>query len=201
VSDQGGLPLVPTLCTVKTEEYVLTRRLYLYTSTKMKPDVSSFIEFATGKTAWPIVESVNLVSLDPTPRENCGRAGHSQDYTDFTRNKTRLATNFHFVPKSDRLDTKAHLSMRYLADLLSVSKYHNLMLLGFTDDRGSYEHNKQLAVTRSTAVRDELSRTLLRSGVRVSIDEPRGLGAQDFLAPNDTPEGRERNRRVEVWVY
>jgi phosphate transport system substrate-binding protein len=203
LSEQGVEARKPTLCTVKTEEYLLARRLYLYTSTRPTPPVAHFIQFVTSKEAWPAVTEVGLVNMDPTPIPGCNTQGrHSEAWRFLTLNATRLLTNFTFVPNSSTLDTKAHLALGYVVGVLSTPEYadRKLLLIGYADSRGSHDQNKVLSIQRAAAVSKLLGRELARGGSSVTIDEIEGLGAQDFIASNDTPEGMQKNRRVEVWV-
>jgi phosphate transport system substrate-binding protein len=206
LSDQDVQARVPSVCTIKTEEYLLTRRLYLYTSTRMEGEVPRFITFATSRQAWPIESEAGVMSLDPRPLLNCNAAGavqHSQAWRKLTRGARRLLVNFHFLPGSDRLDNEAYLSMDYFIPLLTSPGFgqkQKLVLIGYADGRGSARENQRLSEDRATAVWKELSARLESAGLGGMLDRPTGLGAQDFLATNDTPEGRERNRRVEVWL-
>jgi phosphate transport system substrate-binding protein len=67
-------------------------------------------------------------------------------------------------------------------------------LLGFSDSSGDTQANLALSQERAKRVADELT----SRGVEVaSVD---GLGDQMPVGSNDTPAGRLRNRRVEVWI-
>src|SRR5690349_18496863 len=70
----------------------------------------------------------------------------------------------------------------------------NLQIEGHTDSVGSDEFNQQLSERRAGSVRDFLA----EQGVPVSTITARGLGKTQPVATNDTPEGRQRNRRVEL---
>jgi OOP family OmpA-OmpF porin len=65
---------------------------------------------------------------------------------------------------------------------------------GFTDSTGSDELNDRLSLERAEAV----STYLASHGVKLSRLKTRGFGKEFEIAPNDTPEGRARNRRTEV---
>ncbi len=65
---------------------------------------------------------------------------------------------------------------------------------GHTDATGSAEANRALSQQRALAVRD----ALIRFGVAPSRITAIGYGEDYPIAPNDTPEGRARNRRVEL---
>jgi len=72
----------------------------------------------------------------------------------------------------------------------------NLQVEGHTDSVGSDEFNQQLSERRAGSVRD----FLVQQGVREAAVSSRGFGKTQPVATNDTPEGRQRNRRVELVV-
>ena len=67
---------------------------------------------------------------------------------------------------------------------------------GHTDSVGSDEFNQALSERRAQAVRDYL----VQQGATDSMITFRGLGKTQPIASNDTPDGRQRNRRVELVV-
>jgi outer membrane protein OmpA-like peptidoglycan-associated protein len=71
-----------------------------------------------------------------------------------------------------------------------------LQIEGHTDSVGSDEFNQQLSEQRAGSVRDFLA----QQGVSASAMTARGFGKTQPVATNDTPEGRQRNRRVEIVV-
>jgi outer membrane protein OmpA-like peptidoglycan-associated protein len=64
---------------------------------------------------------------------------------------------------------------------------------GHTDSDGSDEYNKTLSQDRADAV----MKFLVDAGVEESRMEAVGFGEEKPIAPNDSPEGKEKNRRVE----
>ena len=72
----------------------------------------------------------------------------------------------------------------------------NLQIEGHTDSVGSDEYNQELSELRAATVRD----FLVQQGVPGSSVTARGFGKTQPVASNDTPEGRQRNRRVELVV-
>jgi outer membrane protein OmpA-like peptidoglycan-associated protein len=72
----------------------------------------------------------------------------------------------------------------------------NLQVEGHTDSVGSDEYNQVLSQQRASAVRD----FLVEQGVAAASVSARGFGKTQPVATNDTPEGRQRNRRVELVV-
>jgi outer membrane protein OmpA-like peptidoglycan-associated protein len=65
---------------------------------------------------------------------------------------------------------------------------------GHTDSTGSDQTNRSLSLQRAISVRDYL----VSQGVAASTVEVAGLGPDQPVAGNDTPEGRAQNRRVEI---
>jgi outer membrane protein OmpA-like peptidoglycan-associated protein len=72
----------------------------------------------------------------------------------------------------------------------------NLQIEGHTDSVGSDDFNQQLSERRADSVRDFLA----EQGVPGSAISARGFGKTQPVASNDTAEGRQRNRRVELVV-
>ncbi len=74
----------------------------------------------------------------------------------------------------------------------------SVTITGYTDDVGEDDYNEKLATERAQAVEKVLAR------VRIDLDlTAEGRGAADPVAPNakggeDNPEGRAKNRRVEI---
>jgi phosphate transport system substrate-binding protein len=80
----------------------------------------------------------------------------------------------------------------YLA--MPPNRARRLLLLGFADNQGAESANEGISRLRAEAV----ARVLKQRGVVPAATE--GFGSALPIAPNTTPEGREKNRRVEVWV-
>ena len=69
-------------------------------------------------------------------------------------------------------------------------------IVGHTDDRGAREHNVELSRRRADAVKEHL----VSRGIDAGRIESRGEGPDAPLATNDTEEGRQKNRRIELRV-
>jgi len=68
---------------------------------------------------------------------------------------------------------------------------------GHTDNVGTAEYNQRLSEQRAETV----THYLTAAGVpRTSIAEVRGLGESQPIASNETSQGRQRNRRVEILI-
>jgi OOP family OmpA-OmpF porin len=83
-----------------------------------------------------------------------------------------------------------------LADFLKQHPARNLLIEGHTDSVGSDEFNLALSEKRANAVRDQL----VGKGIAAERITPMGYGKKYPVANNDTPAGRQQNRRVEVVI-
>jgi outer membrane protein OmpA-like peptidoglycan-associated protein len=68
------------------------------------------------------------------------------------------------------------------------------MLIGFADSIGTREVNLALSKRRAQAVADQMQ----QEGINPVLVT--GFGQELPVADNSTPEGQEKNRRVEVWL-
>jgi OOP family OmpA-OmpF porin len=67
-------------------------------------------------------------------------------------------------------------------------------IAGYADSSGSEAFNMQLTQRRAESVR----RYLIAGGIESYRLVAKGYGEADPIASNDTPEGRAKNRRVEL---
>jgi outer membrane protein OmpA-like peptidoglycan-associated protein len=88
--------------------------------------------------------------------------------------------------------------LRKLADVLrGHHEAYRVEIEGHTDAYGSDDYNVKLSQERADAVRDELQ----QAGVDPErIASTRGVGSACPVASNDTREGRQLNRRVEIII-
>jgi outer membrane protein OmpA-like peptidoglycan-associated protein len=87
-----------------------------------------------------------------------------------------------------------------LTAVMNVLREHTelggVLVEGHTDRIGDAAFNKELSQRRAQAVR----RWLTEHGVEAARLLDAGFGAERPVDTNDTPEGRQRNRRVEFHV-
>jgi outer membrane protein OmpA-like peptidoglycan-associated protein len=86
--------------------------------------------------------------------------------------------------------------LNQFATSLNQNAVTTINIIGHTDSTGSDAINNPLSVDRAEAARDYLvSRGVARN--RISTD---GRGAREPIADNNTQQGRDKNRRVEIYV-
>jgi outer membrane protein OmpA-like peptidoglycan-associated protein len=83
-----------------------------------------------------------------------------------------------------------------VASILKTKTQANAMVEGHTDNVGGAALNQQLSVRRANAVRD----ALVKQGVPAARVQAQGFGLSKPIADNATPEGRQANRRTDIFV-
>ncbi len=101
-----------------------------------------------------------------------------------------------FDTGSSTLKPGAREKLAKISGILLAHPGLTLQIEGHTDSVGSDEFNQQLSERRADTVRDFLA----EQGVPASSISARGFGKTQPVATNDTAEGRQRNRRVELVV-
>lgn len=71
-----------------------------------------------------------------------------------------------------------------------------LQIDGHTDATGTPEYNMELSERRAKRVKDYL----VERGLKVAEISTKGYGLTKPVAVNNTPEGRQKNRRVEIII-
>jgi outer membrane protein OmpA-like peptidoglycan-associated protein len=96
---------------------------------------------------------------------------------------------------SATLTTDARESLSKVAGILQVTEGYQISIEGHTDSIGSPEINQELSQQRAQNVREYLIERGLSPERIVSVE---GLGPDRPVADNQTAEGRQQNRRVEI---
>ncbi|MGB2130084.1 MAG: substrate-binding domain-containing protein [Marinobacterium sp.] len=194
--EAGALPVFPTTFTISTEDYPLTRRLYMYEpmTLALNSPAHRFISFVTSEEGQEIVRKTGFISQNIQRIQPVLSDALPQEYLDLTRGNSRLSLNFRFNSGTFELDNKAQRDLERVIRFFEQHPGQQVFLIGFSDSTGGAGHNRNLSLKRAQVVRDQL----LSRGINVA--EVHGLGALAPVASNATSTGRERNRRVEVWI-
>lgn len=88
-------------------------------------------------------------------------------------------------------------NLQELADNLRNYGRTDVLIIGHTDATGPDSYNQQLSERRAASAANYLEQL----GIAPERVSTRGMGERDPVATNDTEEGRQLNRRVEVVIY
>lgn len=97
---------------------------------------------------------------------------------------------------SDELKPEAQKAVSRVAGFLIALDNREVLVEGYTDDIGEAEYNLGLSKRRADAVRAALVGNQVAPS-RILAD---GYGANFPIADNETDEGRQKNRRVEIII-
>jgi outer membrane protein OmpA-like peptidoglycan-associated protein len=100
-----------------------------------------------------------------------------------------------FDTASDRIRPESTPTLKEMGTMLKEHPELKLVIEGHTDNVGMAASNQALSEKRAEAVRKYLVETY---GVDKDRLQAKGFGASKPAAGNDTPEGRQQNRRVEL---
>lgn len=211
ISD-GGPAFAPSPNNVRSESYPISRRLFLYVRPETMQDnatVAALIAFAKSPAAYEIVEDLGYVSLremgvgglDPrnAPSEPLvceDNAPETQAYRVATRSADRLDSVIRFLPGSNALDSLARDDVGRAAAAIRValSAGRTVTLVGHSDGQGDADINRRLAMQRAATIREAFETQGLL-GLQME-----SAGERCPVASNDTAQGRQSNRRVEIWI-
>jgi phosphate transport system substrate-binding protein len=206
VSDGSSPALGPTELAVVTEDYPICRRLLLYDWGDPGSLVNAFIRYVTSKPGQAVVTQSPFVELTPRVFPVVPPANAPLTYKKITSSYSRIGLSFHYSgaqgtadkEMDSQLDNLARVNVVRLRTFLAQhgGTGDDILLIGFADNFEGRSPGKHLARRRA-----EIVATQLRAiGVIVPSENIRDLGSAIPVASNDNPDGRSKNRRVEVWV-
>lgn len=157
---------------------------------------------------------VQVVALNGAPRTDCGVDSDRDGVPDSAdkcpgtpegqavdskgcpvENKDPLSLKgVNFENDSAKLTPNSDLILNTAADALKANPDSNVEVAGYTDANGQTDYNIKLSQERAESVRQYL----ISKGVDASRLTAKGYGESSPVGSNDTNDGREANRRVEL---
>jgi len=194
VSDGPAQAFRPSTMTVATEDYALSRRLYIYSPTEItNPYAAEFLQFSQGLAGQKIVSSEGFISQNVEAMQVPLTEDVPEDYRSLVNGAKRLSVNFRFKEGSATLDNKAQKDILRLVHYMQQHPESELVLIGFGDKRKNAGRSQLLSKLRAMAVRRELAR------LGIYPDVSKGYGDYNPVAAFERG-GATKNRRVEVWL-
>ena len=137
-----------------------------------------------------------LVQIDGEVVTEGTRKAVLQEYLDGIYGAEHLPFVFRFQSSSLDPDQKALQDVDRVAALMKnpANASKAVILVGFSDSVGDYESNLAVARKRAEAVAGKLQAKGVRNVIVLAA------GEEGAVEPNESRLGRERNRRVEIWL-
>jgi phosphate transport system substrate-binding protein len=178
-ADADLLPVRPTQDQIIRGAYPLYKDLYLFTRGTPTGLVADFLRFVESPAGQEVVDEQRLVPLFLRPER--------------MDDPRPLRETIHFDPGSSAPDQRSMARLNLLVQELRERKLSHVVLEGYTDDQEPDAY--RLSEQRATTVRQLLATELPDLYFEII---PRGPKAP--LAPNETPFGRQVNRRVQIYL-
>lgn len=203
---------------IKTDEYPLGRRLYMYTTPGRAPNPATreFLQFILSPEGQVAVAAAGFADLavgratEAYGGERLDAVRDAQDggrvrirpadtraFEEATAAANRLSITFRFQAGTNNLDSRAEADLVRLGELMKLPGYERsqVVLVGFSGSTGDYGENRILSKERAEAIRAKL---VADFGIKdvTSI----GVGPAAAVACNLDPAMASLNQRVEVWL-
>lgn len=107
-----------------------------------------------------------------------------------------LAQSIFFKTNSDAIQGISQSNLNQIVGLMNQFSSSSFIVAGHTDSVGNADYNKSLSQKRAQAVVNYL----IQKGIQPSQLVAIGYGEEIPIAPNNTAQGREQNRRVEIKI-
>jgi phosphate transport system substrate-binding protein len=203
---------LPSEFTIQSMVYPLAFQLTMGSNTNYAPrtakDLQAFAQTPAGQTILTKAGLIPLIGKHIDSSHRGKRFGDAiasadadvglsalKDFKTFSDSAIRLATTLYFADNGRDLDDRSSKMLGALSAHLSSDAYagKTILAVGFSDSVGGANANQTISLTRARHVQ------ALLSELNVSSDAF-GFGEVAPIGCNDSPYGRSKNKRVEIWV-
>ncbi|MDA3892927.1 MAG: OmpA family protein [Salinivirgaceae bacterium] len=154
----------------------------------------------TTPSAYYYIDNVEVIEYNDTLQLDCDGLVNKVPLAfkgELNRDTKWVLKNLYFdVDKAIILEESFYELDQLAAEMKSKVNY-KINICGHTDNTGTADHNQQLSENRALAVRNYL----LNKGISKFRMSFKGFGDTQPIAENNTKEGKQLNRRVEIEVF
>jgi outer membrane protein OmpA-like peptidoglycan-associated protein len=100
----------------------------------------------------------------------------------------------YFPQNNVKLTEDAKKELENVYEVMKANPSLKVKIVGHADGIGSESYNKHVAKRRAESVRQ----FLISKGISKKRMTAVGMGKEAPVAPNDSPDGRAKNRRVDI---
>lgn len=210
-----GITSAASPFSVKSEEYTLGQRLYLYTRPGELAETSQkFISYVMSGAADSAFRETGYVDFSIERQsqtaerkrrlfdglESTAENNLANELREQLEEFDRLSTTIRFDSGSFDLGLKETNDISRMASYLAALPFAaNVELVGFADSEGRFSGNARLSAQRAETVAEAFRSAGLANAPDVEI-VTRGYGELAPIACNSEAQGRSINRRVEIWI-
>jgi phosphate transport system substrate-binding protein len=194
----GGEAVPPERFSSATEDYPLSRRLYIYVPDRALDGLGGDLaRFAVQPAGQRIVDEIGFVGQEIQLQRVAIPTSAPRNYREFVDGAFRASMNFRFEAGQPVLDSKSERDLQRLIEFMGSERGRsmNVMLMGFADPS---ETMRYFSVTLSMERADYVAALLNRAGI--PVHRTRGFGDALTLAEGTGASSSAKNRRVEVWL-
>ena len=160
--------------------------------------VGAAIGGAVGTTAGVIIGKKMDKAAEEAAKIENAKVETIEDINGLKAVKVTFDSGILFDFNSSALRQEAKDALTKFGKILVENPTMDLAVLGHTDNVGSLEANKKVSLARAQSVADYL---VAQGATKSQMKTVEGRDYSMPVASNDTPEGRQLNRRVEVYMY
>nr|MBN2276654.1 OmpA family protein [candidate division Zixibacteria bacterium] len=135
--------------------------------------------------------------LDDCPQSQPGLPVNKSGCLDLTIFEKPMILNIKYYSGSFEFDRETKVILDDVVKMLLRAPDIKVEINGYTDNIGTDEANRQLSQKRANRVRDYL----VEQGIDTKRLIANGKGETNSITSNDTREGRQKNRRVELVFF
>jgi phosphate transport system substrate-binding protein len=209
-ADEEDHGFIPNQRTVNSEDYLISRRLFLYSATwgdayvqSRQSTINDFISFVKkGNNSQNTIEEIGFIALKPEMEPvNCeGFGDNTANFSNFCsalqHPALRFTTSIKFEPGSLHFDSKAFTDLENIASILSQPEYENakVYVLGFSDSQKVGKSTPMVASEeRARKVAGELE------SFGIYPYEVKGCG-EVYPSRTYSEVLKQKNCKVEIWI-
>lgn len=160
---------------------------------------SQNIDLVNLKKSQKVSKNIEMTRLSDLFGDDLEMAGNSDllyDAFDLKKRKKLNLNNLFFDYNSSELLKSSFPELDRVVYFLNNYPIRKIEVSGHTDSIGNPEYNLKLSQRRADAVKNYL----VNKGIDPNILESKGYGQEEPVATNETDEGRQKNRRVELLI-
>lgn len=182
------------------EQYITIGEFSKRQSQRLVSKKFRIVNFKT-KEAYIYLDDISLIDLDAKVEEAIVEKNEDLPEVNYvaealTENKKIVLHNIIFDYNSAKLKSESYAELQLLLDYMNNNLQVEIEIIGHTDNIGDAIYNQRLSNLRAKAVYDYLVSNKINKN-RLSYT---GKGFDEPIADNNTAEGRNQNRRVEIKI-